>query len=119
MKRKRLRNSDEIRSDASRASHMDGQPGRPRIGPCPVVLRRGATSAVFNVQFQTGQGIIPSTREDLEAPPTFREAGRVDRPDMLTTLTVALNDPGGGKDVKVLCHTLPRHRPKPLSKHRD
>jgi len=43
---------------------------------------------------------VPSTRDEFKALPTFREPGRVERPDMLPSLTMAINDPGGGKDLK-------------------
>src|SRR5213596_2216475 len=76
-------------------------------------------SALFDVQLQTGQGIVPPARDDLEAPATLREPLGVERPDMLAALTTPINEPGGGKDVKVLSHALPRHRPESLREHRD
>ena len=90
-----------------------------RRAACASLILDSLASAFFNVQFQTGQGIVPSARDDLEAPPTFREPGRVERPDLLAALTIPIDDPGGGKDVKVLGHALPRHHPKALREHRD
>src|SRR5947207_15473053 len=75
-------------------------------------------SALFDVQLQTGQGIVPPARDDLEAPATLREPLRVERPDMLAALTTPINEPGSGKDVKMLSHALPRHRPESLREHR-